>query len=327
MPAVSNPLKPRNPFTGQTVSRTGVKTAAQLAAEAQARLRAAQARIAQAEGQYQYPAGSSVSTNPGGTFTDNNLYGVKRSTTPVTASGATTDAANAAFRAAVQGTGGNPAVQAAGAALSGVGGAAATGGNPAFPTGSGYTAQTQLGRSYRDLMLPSAWEDPEALIDTYYRVSGLDKGSGDYGTQLESADNLGILYMALMGENANQGNANFVDWASNYLTDQRRADGRSLAPSEIWQAIVDPSANSPLSYYLNNPTLTPEDQVNNFMSTMRYGMESTLPAPILNALMAQVDQMGREFRSLRNTQAGNSSFTEYLQSRPGSLPWGVLGGL
>jgi hypothetical protein len=326
MPAASNPLRPRNPFTGQAVSRTGVKTAAQLAAEAEARRRALQTQIAQAEGQYQYPAGSSVSTSP----TVQSMF--NRVTSPTSGfPSSIAPTTNAGFIAngiqAASGSNTPAAVAAAQTVAPGGGGGVPPGGNPAFPTGSGYQAQTKLGQSYRDLMLPSAWEDPEALIDTYYRVSGLDKGSGDYGTQLESADNLGILYMALMGEGANQGNANFVDWASNYLSDQRRADGRSLAPSEIWQAIVDPSANSPLSYYLNNPTLTPEDQVNNFMSTMRYGMESTLPAPILNALMAQVDQMGREFRSLRNTQAGNASFTEYLQSRPGSLPWGVLGGL
>jgi hypothetical protein len=179
-----------------------------------------------------------------------------------------------------------------------------------------------LGKSYRDLMLPTAWDDPEALIDTFYRVYGIDKGSGDYGTMLESADNLGIMYMLQNGEGAFGGNAHFVDWAANRMMDQRRADGVSDSPNTLWQAMIDPMSNSPLNYYLNNPSLTPEDQVNNFMSTMRYGLEQSLPAPILNALMAQVDQMGREFRSLRNTSAGGASFTEYLNSRPGSLPAG-----
>jgi hypothetical protein len=49
-------------------------------------------------------------------------------------------------------------------------------------------------------------------------------------------------------------------------------------------------------------------------------MESTLPAPILNAFLAQVDQVGREFRSLRNTQGGSASFSDYLGARGGSLP-------
>jgi hypothetical protein len=224
-------------------------------------------------------------------------------------------AANQKFMAAAQ----DPAGAAAAAAAGLMGGGPA-GGTGAFPTGSGYQAQTKLGRSFIDAMLPGAWDDPEALIDTFYRVNGLDKGSGTYGVELENADNLGILYMALMGDRAFQGNGNFVDWASNYLQNGRTADGRSISPQEVWGALTQPDANSPLSYYLNNPSLTPEDQVNNFMSAARYGLETTLPAPILNAFLAQIDQMGREFRSLRNTSAGSASFTEYMGSRPGSLP-------
>jgi len=202
--------------------------------------------------------------------------------------------------------------------LAGTGANAGTGG--AFPTGSGYTAQTKLGRSFLDMALPDAWNDPEALIDTYYRTMGLAKGSGDYGRQLDDADNLGMLYLALNGADAGRGNAHFVDWAANYLANGRTADGVSISPGEIWNAISNPEANSPLNYYLNNPSLTPEDQVNNFMSAARYGLEQTLPAPVLNAYLAQIDQMGRDFRSLRNTQTGSATFTDYLGSRPGSTP-------
>jgi hypothetical protein len=226
------------------------------------------------------------------------------------------------------GAGSSPPAGTIAAAAAGAGGinnllqsaGAVNAGNGAFPVGSGYTAQTKLGQSFIDAALPGAWDDPEALIDTFYRVNGMAKGGGTYGTQLESADNLGMLYMALMGDQALQGNGNFVDWASKYLENGRTADGRSISPGEIWGAITSPENNSPLNYYLNNPSLTPEDQVNNFMSAARYGMESTLPGPILNAVLAQIDQMGREFRSLRNTQAGGSSFTDYMQSRPGSMP-------
>lgn len=315
MPRAVNPLKPTNPFTGQSVARTGIKTAAQRAKEA-----AAQARQRQLAMTNQTLAPSGPSLAPAQARAA--VFGDPKTVYRVTGQ-PQADTSNQQFQAAVQqalGSSANMAYNPAAQAAATAGGMTPAPGNPAFPTGSGYQAQTALGKSYRDLMLPSAWEDPEALIDTMYRTAGWDKGSGDYGTQLESADNLGILYMALMGEDAFQGNANFVDWASKYLTDQRRAGGVSLSPGEIWEAITKPTANSPLNYYLNNPTLTPEDQVNNFMSTMRYGMESTLPAPILNALMAQVDQIGREFRSLRNTQSGGASFTEYMGSRPGSLP-------
>ncbi|HTE17368.1 MAG TPA: hypothetical protein VK689_03175, partial [Armatimonadota bacterium] len=71
--------------------------------------------------------------------------------------------------------------------------------------------------------------------------------------------------------------------------------------------------DSPLSVLLNNPNLTPEDQVNVTLGLMQSGLTNSLPPALLSAILATGDVRGSEF--IRNKmKGGQGTYQDWLRN-------------
>jgi hypothetical protein len=203
--------------------------------------------------------------------------------------------------------------------------AASVPGSGDYATGTGGT-NTQFGNAFLPGMYGEAWANPDTLIREKFRQEGIGTRGGTYAALLDQADNLGIMWMLMQGNQAAQGTPNFIDWSGQYLDNQLTPGGRSVSAADIAGAlrgaIDDP--NNPTRNYLANPGLTPSDQVGNVLSTLNKSFEgANMPDIIRAAYLARARELGDSFQNQRMRQPMSDPFLNTLD-KTGFL--GSLGG-
>ncbi len=205
----------------------------------------------------------------------------------------------------------------------GTGAPAGVSGPGGFDVGS-TTAQTAFGKTFNPGYDEEVWADPTSLINAWFDHKGMPTHSGGYAVAKQQADNLGILWMLLQGDNATS-MANYEDWAGQYLEQQFTPGGTRVSPREVMNAILNPGdpETTILGSHLNNDDLTAADQVQNVLSAMRYGMQGSVPRPVLDAYLNQARSLGEDFTAHRATNKdGGFTYQDYLKQqgfRPGNF--------
>lgn len=196
-----------------------------------------------------------------------------------------------------------------------------TSGGGGDPTGGTAKANTEFGQSFRKEAWNDAWADPQSVIHQYLRHVGAPTNTGGSAMTQELADNMGILW--LLSQNAGKAEdpqywntGSYLDFAGDYLGSMRSPGGSTMGLGDVLGAMFGASEQSPLYHNLFGDDLQPGQQVDQFMKTMRYGAEPSTPALILDAYLAQANQVGKDFTADAMTGDGSQvNFGEYLKER------------
>lgn len=186
---------------------------------------------------------------------------------------------------------------------------------PLPPSGDYATGTGQTHTPFGDAIMPNqygeVWSNPDTLIREKLRQMNVGTRGGTYASLLDQADNLGIMWMLMQGNQAAQGTPNFIDWSGQYLDNQLTPGGTSVSASDIAGALRSAAndPDSPTRNYLSNPGLTPSDQVGNVLSTLNKSFEgANMPDIIRAAYLARARELGDNFQNQRLRQPMSESF-------------------
>jgi len=180
----------------------------------------------------------------------------------------------------------------------------------AFPT-------SRLGQGIEDVNYETAWQNPDQLISLWFKQRGFNPAGGGWATMQQMADQLPIQWLLLSGLDALKGYGGYFDWAQQNLN---RAVGAGHTPSatQIMQALFNPVKESPAAMFLNNPTMSPGDQVQNMLSAYDAAATGTMPSIVQQALLDQMSFLGNQFLTGKlGAPESGQSFNQYLR---GQLP-------
>jgi hypothetical protein len=160
------------------------------------------------------------------------------------------------------------------------------------------------------------WENPDTVISEWFQSKGISPRGGAQATAQQWAPALGLQWMIEAGDDAKLGTGHYLDYAGNKLTELMKPGGKVLGTDQILSSLLNPQSDV-LKEHLGNADLTPAAQVENMRSAMRYGLSNQLPTPVLQAMLAKLDQYGRDFIGNRATDQaqGDAPFSGYVTSR------------
>lgn len=219
------------------------------------------------------------------------------------------------------GTGGGGGGTGGGTDTGAQGSAVVTGGGGAGGDGSGSlsnSATTKFGKSFAPTAYPTAWENPEAVIRQWFNSKGLATDTGYEAMAQELQPSLGIQFLAANNQpgvtSADLDTSHYLDYVGKALDQGGKAGGNSLGAIAVLSALLDPQ-NDVLKSHLANSSLKPADQVTNELSALRYGLSPSLPTPVLNALLEQVNSAGKDYQAGMLTNPGGqaNNFSEVLR--------------
>lgn len=197
-------------------------------------------------------------------------------------------------------TGGTPKTE--------TGGGEGTGGTGTPPGGSpvggaetlANQAQTRFGKSIAPTAYGTAWANPEAVIRQWFNANKLATDTGYEAMAQELQPSLGIQFMAANNragtEPSDFDTGHYLDFVDTMLREGGRSGGGTLGVSDMINALLNPQSQT-MKDHLANSALTPSDQVTNMLSSARYGLQPNLPTPVLNALLNQINDQGKDYQA------------------------------
>lgn len=186
-----------------------------------------------------------------------------------------------------------------------------TGGS--YNTGSGGT-QTAFGDRFLPGMYDTAYANPEAVLREYFNMKGMNTQGGTYAAMRSQANNMPLAWLLAQGGDAVQGTPNYLDWTGQYYNQALTPGGASLSNRDIANALTGAAGDS--TSILGNALTTgatPDQQVGDFMSTLRAGMDiANIPDIVKAAYLAQAGDMGDSYMANALTDPNNQAFLQQI---------------
>lgn len=164
---------------------------------------------------------------------------------------------------------------------------------------------TPFGQQYNNLnkMGSDLFNNPDVLASGYLNSLGIDPmhAGGMNKVYSDFAQTLPQLWLLTQGMGSMAGGAgipdfsNFIDYAGQALGAGGTPGAGVLSPSVVGQGIFGAPQDSAVYGFLNDPNADPESQVSALLGLLGGGLQGSLPAPVLSALMGQAQNAGNQY--------------------------------
>ena len=155
-------------------------------------------------------------------------------------------------------------------------------------------------------------QNPEQISRAYYNFNQMPTHSGGEAMLNNIAPSLPLLY-TLMNPTGDPSSTAMFDWMGKYIDQSNTPGSKFVSPADVANSMFTKDKNSLVFNQLYGSDLTPTQQVGNFLSALRYGMAPSVPAPMLNSILARASDLGNDFVTWRNSHPdGGYTFGQYL---------------
>jgi hypothetical protein len=183
------------------------------------------------------------------------------------------------------------------------------------------SARTPFGKSFAEDTALDVFANPEAVSTQFMRNQGMDpmRGGGMTKVMSDLAAVMPDLFLLTQGGRSGLEGVSapsFLDFAGNFMNQMGTPGGGFISPGVI-NNLFDAGSDSALGAFLNDPNADTPTQIQRLLSMMGAGLQTTIPGPILAAVMGMAQQGGTDF--LTDISQGNrrgSTFADYLQGDP-----------
>ncbi len=191
----------------------------------------------------------------------------------------------------------------------------------AVPAGSNSQQYSLFGIPLLPAYASAPYNDPSLIANAYFSQPGMNPYAGGYGAAQAFAEALPTqsLFMQGLGS-VGQG---YLNYAGNQMQQAMTPGGGVLSAGTFWDQIFTTDKSAPAYQLLHNQTPGQEASVvTNTLSAIHYGLETSTPAPVLNALMSRVNFLGQSWMTGHMTGQISVDFPTYMAQNglgPGAL--------
>lgn len=179
--------------------------------------------------------------------------------------------------------------------VAGAGNIVPTATTPQQPNVTGGYGTSALAKAIQEASYGDAWSNPDQLTALWFDQGGYSPYGGGYSTMQDMAGGIPLqwlLHTSMQDQTA--GMPNYLDYANNYLNAASGA-GRIPGGQENLAAIFNPEANSTADRMLRGESLSRNDQIGNYMSTIEQALQGVVPTPVIQAMLDSAQYAGQQF--------------------------------